>query len=366
MTNPTRFILAFILPLLSLSLMAGTRGQQQTDSSRQQSQRTQSFSSNKFQDNSLKNSQTKVNHGNGTPDAVGDGFSAANDGSSTDDGGNIPVANDNRNHANGVPADGFARSGSTATNQQYDQTNATYQQTAYTSDTEDTGSSNALIWLALFLAVAALAVASYNYKTLRPKKKSRSRQHRGARNDNDEVDDNSNRASDNKLRAIIRQNQDLTRTNQDFANRLAFLESEFSRLRAQMDSGHVSNQQAQGGLQKAETGQSNRSGRSDSGQLLYATLMIGNGFPSEGLTGSNNDSVLAVLTVNGNNGTYVINTLSSAQQTLIGNFAYGAGRICEVKLQAANATRIETERPGRVQFLDDIWHITEKAQVRLV
>ena len=98
----------------------------------------------------------------------------------------------------------------------------------------------------------------------------------------------------------------------------------------------------------------------------YAAMVTSDGFPDGDLADSNTDYTLAILTLTGNTGTFVINNLHSAQSFLISNFAYSVGRICEVTQQSDAATRVETVRPGKISREGNTWKIISKAEVVLV
>jgi hypothetical protein len=98
----------------------------------------------------------------------------------------------------------------------------------------------------------------------------------------------------------------------------------------------------------------------------YTSMVTSDGFPVDNLMDANGDYVIAILTLTGDTGTYVVNNLPSAQQFLISNFAYSVGRICEVKQQNEAATRVETINPGKISLQGNSWKIISKAEVRLV
>ncbi len=100
--------------------------------------------------------------------------------------------------------------------------------------------------------------------------------------------------------------------------------------------------------------------------IRYVTAVTNNGFSSSDLSFDNSIYALAILTLDGLNGTYIINDDFSAQNNLIANFAYGAGRISELRKQQNNPSRVITVAPGRVQLSGDIWKITLKAVVDIV
>ena len=214
---------------------------------------------------------------------------------------------------------------------------------------EDSG-SGMMGWLALFLAAAALAVAIYNYRTLHPKKdkKRSSRQQEQA-----------SASGSKQLQELVTQNRAFTDSINRLASRVNDMEARIERLSRQSQgtpTPHTGN--GGGGTPVQQQG--------NSGATRYATTVLGDGFPEDSLTDANSNYVIAVLTIKGDTGSFVINDQPGAQSFLISNFAYGAGRVCDIQQQNSSPTRVQTNRPGTVQRQGNSWKVTSKAQVSLV
>ena len=207
-------------------------------------------------------------------------------------------------------------------------------------------------WITFFLALAALGIAAYNYYTLHPKKEKKrsSRQQEQAS------------ASESKqLQELVKQNRILTDNISRLGSRINEIEVRLERL-AKQSQGTPTPQAYNGGGGSSAQQQSSNSGAT----TRYATTVMGEGFPDDGLTNANGNYVIAVLSIKGDAGSFAINDLAAAQSFLISNFAYGAGRVCDIQQQNSSPTRVQTIRPGSIQRQGNSWKVTSKALVSLV
>lgn len=207
-------------------------------------------------------------------------------------------------------------------------------------------------WITLLLALAAFGIAAYNYYTLHPKKdkKRSSRQQEQAS------------ASESKqLQELVKQNRILSDSISRLGSRINDVEARIERL-AKQSQGTPTPQTYNGGGGSSAQQQSSNSGAT----TCYATTVMGEGFPDDGLTNANGNYVIAVLSIKGDAGSFAINDLAAAQSFLISNFAYGAGRVCDIQQQNSSPTRVQTIRPGSIQRQGNSWKVTSKALVSLV
>lgn len=203
------------------------------------------------------------------------------------------------------------------------------------------------------IAIVALAISLYALFKLSSNRKKTS----GIKENN--VTNNHNRRSETIEEKIINyRNENVNLQNQinSLINQLSALENLVNRLeQSQMTRQHVS-------VQRNNLGES----PTNSSQKKYATAVTGNGFAAAVLTDNNSDFVIAVLTITGNQGTYVINDLPSSQTYLIQNFSYTAGMICNTNSKVSTPRQIQTVTPGRIQKDGEGWKIIEKALVNLL
>lgn len=101
-------------------------------------------------------------------------------------------------------------------------------------------------------------------------------------------------------------------------------------------------------------------------ETLYASRVAGDRFPADSIASTDGNYVIAILTVEGDKGTFRINTNHAVQQNLLSTLNYGVGLISTVKSQAASPQRVDTVREGRVEREAGGWKITQKAEVRLI
>lgn len=211
--------------------------------------------------------------------------------------------------------------------------------------------------IAIFLAIIALCIAGYNYITLQPKKSKRN-----SRISSHQDSTNSDRDIQSK---IIRLTNDYQGRISQLTNRVEDLETQLNRVLVELQNSAKTSVHSDDSLNSsAQNGCRKNHG---SGEVkLYASQVASGLFPEEGLAEVNSDYTIAILTIKGDNGTYIINDQVSAQTFLITNFAYSAGRVSDVKQQGNSPTRIETIQPGRISRQGNAWKITANAQVRLV
>jgi len=152
------------------------------------------------------------------------------------------------------------------------------------------------------------------------------------------------------------------------SNRVEDLESQLNRLSSVQPNNAKMVAHSENSFKSASRSEysSNQSNFNIGGTKLYATQVQSDCFPEEGLSDNNIDYAIAILSVKGDSGTYIINDRASAQSFLISNYAYGAGRVSDVNQQGDYPTRIETIKPGSIKRQANGWKITAKAQVNLV
>lgn len=101
-------------------------------------------------------------------------------------------------------------------------------------------------------------------------------------------------------------------------------------------------------------------------ETLYASRVAGDCFPTDSIATTDGNYVIAILTVEGDKGTFRINTNPAVQQNLLSTLNYGVGLISTVKSQATSPQRVDTVREGKVEREAGGWKITQKAEVRLI
>lgn len=215
-----------------------------------------------------------------------------------------------------------------------------------TTDGTDKHGNN-MSWLPLLLSLLALALSGYAFFR--------------SYISNDRNKKRGSGKGDNNVSPVIRdalqQNQNIRLSLNSINQRLDELED---RIKSLSTPTPITQPQYQSQYQN------NGSSEASPSVIRYAAMVTSDGFPDGDLAGSNSNYTLAILTLTGNTGTFVINDLHSAQSFLISNFAYSVGRICEVKQHNDAATRVETIRPGRISREGNTWRIVSKAEVVLV
>ena len=215
-------------------------------------------------------------------------------------------------------------------------------------------------FIALIVAVLSLLVAGYNYVTSQSKNNNKKGRH-----SRQQDQPNIERDILNRMNIVSR---DLQSQITQLSSRVEDLESQLNRLSLGQPSStkkvaHPENPFKS--VSRSEYG-SNQSDSNIGGTKLYASQVLSDCFPEEGLSDNNNDYAIAILSVKGDSGTFIINDRASAQSFLISNFAYGAGRVSDVSQQGDNPTRIETIQPGSIKRQANGWKITANAQVKIV
>lgn len=213
--------------------------------------------------------------------------------------------------------------------------------------------NSAMEWIALFVALGALAIALYNYSKLNPKKNRRRNHQKPTTNEDD-----------NQLSQVMEKVNDLDAKINILGRSIDGLQAQFNRMSnstkpmAGNEAANVGNVNVSHPIVSAQEDSSN--------QKLYATTVIGDGFPVDSLSQTNSNHVIAILSIKGNKGTFIINDLSGAQTFLLSNFAYGVGRVCDIRNQSPNPTRVQTDNSGSIQLIGNSWKVTSKAQVYLI
>ncbi len=215
-------------------------------------------------------------------------------------------------------------------------------------------------FIALIVAVLSLLVAGYNYVTSQSKNNIKKGRH-----SRQQDQPNTERDILNRMNIVSR---DLQSRITQLSNRVEELESQLNRLSLGQPQNtkmvaHPENPFKS--VSRSEYG-SNQSNSNIGGTKLYASQVLSDCFPEEGLSDNNNDYAIAILSVKGDSGTFIINDRASAQSFLISNYAYGAGRVSDVNQQGDNPTRIETIQPGSIKRQTNGWKITANAQVKIV
>lgn len=244
------------------------------------------------------------------------------------------------------------------------------QQNGYQNTTYDYGSNtynssklndNQSNWglIALFIAIISLCITSYNYKTLHPKKDSKKGRH------SRQQDPSSERGYQDKIKQFNNELQtrivQLEHQAESIKTHITTIELELQRISRTTANSDVPYPTS---IQKGN-GSNNYNPNNDE-KKLYASQVLSDGFPEEGVAEENNDYAIAILSVKGDSGTFIINDRTTAQSFLISNFAYGAGRVSDVKLQGESPTRIETIQSGKIHREANSWKILNNAQVKLV
>ena len=214
--------------------------------------------------------------------------------------------------------------------------------------------------IALCVAIVALLVAGYNYITLQPKKNNR-RERLSRQQDQTSTD----RDLRNKM---IRSNQDLHERIMELTYRIENLESQ-QRVAFQVQHNNLTSpihEENSFDSSNKNVNVSNENNLNKREIKMYASQVWADCFPEEGLMEKNSDYVIAILSLKGDSGSFVINDRTQAQPFLINNFSYGAGRVSDVKEQGDSPTRIETIQPGSIYRQGNVWKITANAQVRLI
>lgn len=96
---------------------------------------------------------------------------------------------------------------------------------------------------------------------------------------------------------------------------------------------------------------------------LYASMIRGEEFPELGLSKTENADSMFVLSVNNNEGSYVINESVGIQSKIISSFAYTVARVVEVRTKVNSPKSIKTVEPGKVKKSGESWKIIKKAIV---
>lgn len=203
-------------------------------------------------------------------------------------------------------------------------------------------------WFPMLLSLLAFGLSGYVFYVSQVQNRRRKKQYleKGDNNINPE------------LRDILQQNQNLRLSLSSLNQRMDKLDEKLESILAQDQISPPQHNHSQS---------QENSNRSISPSVTrYAAMVTSEGFPEGNLTDSNSDYTLAILTLTGSSGTFVINNLDSAQSFLISNFAYSVGRICEIKQQNESATRVETVRAGKISRDGNTWKIISKADVILV
>lgn len=229
-------------------------------------------------------------------------------------------------------------------------------------DAQHTNEGQQNIWgfIALLVAIVSLCVAGYNYITLQPKKSNKK-----GRYSRQQEQSNTERDILNKMNIV---NRDLQSRITQLSNQIEVLETQFNRLSMGQTFNSTTQSRPENPCRTSSLNEidQNQTNSNTGGTKLYATQVLSDCFPSDGVLEGNSDYVIAILSVKGDNGTFVINDKPSAQSFLISNFAYGAGRVADVNQQGDNPTRIETIQPGSIRRQANGWKITTNAKVRII
>lgn len=215
-------------------------------------------------------------------------------------------------------------------------------------------------FIALIVAVLSLLVAGYNYITSQSKNNNKKGRH-----SRQQDQPNTERDILNRMNIVSR---DLQSQITQLSNRVEDLETQLNRLSMGQPRSTKMVARPENPFKSVSRSEysPNQSNSNIGGTKLYASQVLSDCFPEEGLSENNNDYAIAILSVKGDSGTFTINDRASAQSFLISNFAYGAGRVSDVNQQGDNPTRIETIQPGSIKRQVNGWKITANAQVKIV
>ncbi len=224
-------------------------------------------------------------------------------------------------------------------------------ETYETSRSKNKEEGSGLDWLIWLVSIGALCLAAYNYLTLHPKKNKKgtdSQQGKPVANETMQLKTiaEQNRELSAHIEGLNKRVDDLKAIVNTLSNKVSLSSST---MQQSITSSAVSRTQPEIGV-----------------QTRYATVVTSDGFSVDNLTDTNGDYVIAILSIKGDTGTFVVNNLNSAQTFLISNFAYGAGRICDIAHQSGSPSNIRTVRPGTIRLQGKAWQVTAKAQVELV
>lgn len=101
-------------------------------------------------------------------------------------------------------------------------------------------------------------------------------------------------------------------------------------------------------------------------RTLYASETRNGGFDSAQLRQQPSSYTMVILTLQGQQGSFVINDASNAQQNLLANINFGVTQIADINSQSASPQRIVTDEPGQLQLNGNIWKVVKKAKIRLI
>lgn len=214
--------------------------------------------------------------------------------------------------------------------------------------------------IALIVALIALFGVGYNYFALQTKKSNKKGHH--SRQQEQVYDERDFREK------MIKTNSDLKEKVVQLTNRVESLEDQLNRISKDQESISKTSESSDNSvtLQHKNSDVSQGDNHHVVETKMYASQVLSGYFPDEGLTNTNNDYAIAILSIKGDTGTFIINDRTSAQSFLISNFAYGAGRVSDVEYQGDSPNRIETTEPGIIRRQGNAWGIKVNAKVKLV
>ena len=168
-------------------------------------------------------------------------------------------------------------------------------------------------WLSTLLALVAMGISGYVLYSLKGNKKRRPKPAGLTGND-----------LRPETRNVLQQIQRISLTLNTLEQRVEALEQKVNSLPVNIQAGgQQPQQQSWGGGSASQT-------VSRTSITRYTSMVTSDGFPDGNLMDANGDYAIAILSLTGDTGTFVVNNLPSAQPFLISNFAYSVGRICEV------------------------------------
>ncbi len=204
-------------------------------------------------------------------------------------------------------------------------------------DQQDSDNTGWISWLALLMSIAAIAYTFINK--------------RNASEDNKKDRRNVASVSRNEFNNLEMRLNAIQRDLQNLSNHVASLKVNAAQQPQQMRQAPSTRPQVHEKPQTTTT--------------LYASMVKDGQFLSMGISSQRTPEAVFIITVNGNDGTYVINDDPQVQARLLATVKYSIGSAAEVETKASPARRIVTTKAGKVTRNGESWKIVDKAYVEL-
>lgn len=211
---------------------------------------------------------------------------------------------------------------------------------------QDNDSSGLISWIAMLMSMGTLAYLILNKRKAVPVREyERTMSQSG-------ISRNEFNQHDTQINALRRDLQNLTQ-------RVAALSGSTTQQTWQRQQG----QQMQQGQQTTRHTQGNETRPQT--VTLYASMVRDGEFLAMGISNQRTEEAAFVITVNGNEGTYVVNNDPQVQPRLLASVKYSVGNAADVEAKASPARQIVTVKPGKVVRNGDAWRIVSRAYVEL-